>query len=179
MKAHSPHVTLVGAGPGDPDLLTLKAVKAIAAATVILVDDLVHPDVLQHANPQARIIAVGKRGGCQSTPQAFIEKLMVQAALAGEQVVRLKGGDPLIFGRATEEIDACREAGLPEGCVHYIDNTDRALVGELLQMKQYVDLLVPRGGADLIRFVAEHATVSLVEAESSSSAEPQTEDNAS
>ena len=76
-----PFVTLVGAGPGDPELLTLKAVKAIAAATVILVDDLVHPDVLQHANPQARIIAVGKRGGCQSTPQAFIEKLMVQAAL--------------------------------------------------------------------------------------------------
>ena len=100
-----PFVTLVGAGPGDPELLTLKAVKAIAAATVILVDDLVHPDVLQHANPQARIIAVGKRGGCQSTPQAFIEKLMVQAALAGEQVVRLKGGDPLIFGRGGEEQD--------------------------------------------------------------------------
>ena len=74
-----PFVTLVGAGPGDPELLTLKAVKAIASATVILVDDLVHPDVLQHANPGARIIAVGKRGGCQSTPQAFIEKLMVQA----------------------------------------------------------------------------------------------------
>mgnify|MGYP003344315744 CR=1 FL=1 len=98
-----PFVTLVGAGPGDPELLTLKAVKAIASATVILVDDLVHPDVLQHANPGARIIAVGKRGGCQSTPQAFIEKLMVQAALAGEQVVRLKGGDPLIFGRGGEE----------------------------------------------------------------------------
>jgi len=90
-------VTLVGAGPGDPELLTLKAVKALQQATVILVDDLVHPDVLAHANPQARIVQVGKRGGCQSTPQAFIEKLMAQEALAGESVVRLKGGDPLIF----------------------------------------------------------------------------------
>ena len=69
-------VTLVGAGPGDPELLTLKAVKAIHAATVLLVDDLVHDAVLQHAHPQARIVHVGKRGGCASTPQSFIEKLM-------------------------------------------------------------------------------------------------------
>ena len=98
-----PVVTLVGAGPGDPDLLTLKAVKALQAATVVLVDDLVHPEVLAHAPATARIVHVGKRGGCQSTPQAFIEKLMVQEALAGENVVRLKGGDPLIFGRGGEE----------------------------------------------------------------------------
>ena len=97
-------VTLVGAGPGDPELLTLKAVKALQQASVILVDDLVHSDVLQHANPQARVVHVGKRGGCQSTPQAFIEKLMVQEALAGERVVRLKGGDPLLLGRAGEEV---------------------------------------------------------------------------
>ena len=96
-------VTLVGAGPGDPDLLTLKAVKAIQSASVLLVDDLVHPDVLKHADKNVRIIHVGKRGGCRSTPQAFIEKLMAQEALAGETVVRLKGGDPLIFGRAGEE----------------------------------------------------------------------------
>ena len=102
-KTHTPKVTLVGAGPGDPELLTLKAVKAIQAASVLLVDDLVHPEVLQHASPAARIIHVGKRGGCRSTPQAFIEKLMAQEALAGENVVRLKGGDPLIFGRAGEE----------------------------------------------------------------------------
>jgi uroporphyrin-III C-methyltransferase len=101
--AVSPVVTLVGAGPGDPDLLTLKAVKALQAATVVLVDDLVHPEVLAHAPAAARIVHVGKRGGCQSTPQAFIEKLMVQAALAGENVVRLKGGDPLVFGRGGEE----------------------------------------------------------------------------
>jgi uroporphyrin-III C-methyltransferase len=103
MKPTSPLVTLVGAGPGDPDLLTLKAVKALQAASVVLVDDLVHPAVLAHAPASARIIHVGKRGGCQSTPQAFIEKLMVQEALAGENVVRLKGGDPLIFGRSGEE----------------------------------------------------------------------------
>jgi uroporphyrin-III C-methyltransferase len=70
-------VTLVGAGPGDPELLTLKAVKAIANATVILVDDLVNEEVLVHANPNARIVYVGKRGGCKSTPQAFIEKMMI------------------------------------------------------------------------------------------------------
>lgn len=98
-----PFVTLVGAGPGDPDLLTLKAVKALQAASVVLVDDLVHPDVLAHAPSTARIVHVGKRGGCQSTPQAFIEKLMVQETLAGETVVRLKGGDPLVFGRGGEE----------------------------------------------------------------------------
>jgi uroporphyrin-III C-methyltransferase len=99
-----PHVTLVGAGPGDPELLTLKAVKAIACATVLLMDDLVNEGVLLHASQTARIVHVGKRGGCQSTPQAFIEKLMLQEALAGEQVVRLKGGDPFIFGRGGEEV---------------------------------------------------------------------------
>lgn len=96
-------VWLVGAGPGDPELLTLKAVKALASADVVLVDDLVHPDVLAHVQSQARIVPVGKRGGCASTPQAFIERLMVQEALAGRTVVRLKGGDPYLFGRGGEE----------------------------------------------------------------------------
>jgi uroporphyrin-III C-methyltransferase len=109
-----PHgsVTLVGAGPGDPELLTLKAVKAIAAATVILVDDLVNDKVLEHARADARIVHVGKRGGCKSTPQAFIEKLMLMAAREGENVVRLKGGDPFIFGRGGEEIEALQAAGI-------------------------------------------------------------------
>ena len=105
-------VTLVGAGPGDPELLTLKAVKAINAATVLLVDDLVSDEVLLHANSHARIVHVGKRGGCASTPQSFIEKLMVSEAQRGEQVVRLKGGDPFIFGRAGEEIEALQAAGI-------------------------------------------------------------------
>ena len=105
-------VTLVGAGPGDPDLLTLKAVKAIQAASVILVDDLVGDGVLAHARPDARITYVGKRGGCKSTPQATIEQLMLEAARAGENVVRLKGGDPFIFGRGGEEVESLRRAGI-------------------------------------------------------------------
>jgi uroporphyrin-III C-methyltransferase len=112
----SPHFayrcTLVGAGPGDPELLTLKAVKAIASATVLLVDDLVNDAVLAHASPSARIVHVGKRGGCQSTPQAFIDKLMINAVRNGEQVVRLKGGDPFIFGRGGEEVEHLRQAGI-------------------------------------------------------------------
>ena len=105
-------VTLVGAGPGDPELLTLKAVKAIQAATVLLVDDLVSPEIVAFAAPTARVVYVGKRGGCKSTPQAFIEKLMVMAAREGENVVRLKGGDPFIFGRGGEEVEHLREAGI-------------------------------------------------------------------
>lgn len=105
-------VTLVGAGPGDPELLTLKAVKAISQATVLLVDDLVNDAILEHAGGHARIIHVGKRGGCKSTPQALIEKLMIHEAVNGETVVRLKGGDPFIFGRGGEEVLHLRAAGV-------------------------------------------------------------------
>jgi uroporphyrin-III C-methyltransferase len=105
-------VTLVGAGPGDPELLTLKALKAIQSATVLLVDDLVSDEVVAHAPKSTRIVYVGKRGGCKSTPQAFIEKLMVMAAREGENVVRLKGGDPFIFGRGGEEMEHLRAAGV-------------------------------------------------------------------
>ena len=105
-------VYLVGAGPGDPDLLTLKAVKAIAKADVLLVDDLVNPAILAHAAPDARIVPVGKRGGCRSTSQDFIERLMVAEARAGKQVVRLKGGDPFIFGRGGEERAHLMAAGI-------------------------------------------------------------------
>ena len=110
----NPHgkVTLVGAGPGDPELLTLKALKAIQAATVLLVDDLVSDAIVAFASPDARVVHVGKRGGCKSTPQAFIEKLMVMAAREGENVVRLKGGDPFIFGRGGEEVEHLRAAGV-------------------------------------------------------------------
>jgi len=109
---NSPTVTLVGAGPGDPELLTLKALKAIQSATVLLVDDLVSPEVVAFASPGTRIVYVGKRGGCKSTPQAFIEKLMVMAARDGETVVRLKGGDPFVFGRGGEEVEHLRAAGV-------------------------------------------------------------------
>lgn len=106
------HCTLVGAGPGDPELLTLKALKAIQAATVLLVDDLVSDEIVAYARPDARIVHVGKRGGCKSTPQEFIEKLMIMAAREGEMVVRLKGGDPFIFGRGGEEVEHLQAAGI-------------------------------------------------------------------
>ncbi|MDP3170266.1 MAG: uroporphyrinogen-III C-methyltransferase, partial [Polaromonas sp.] len=106
------HCTLVGAGPGDPELLTLKALKAIQAATVLLVDDLVSDEIVAYARPDARIVHVGKRGGCKSTPQEFIEKLMIMAAREGENVVRLKGGDPFIFGRGGEELEHLQAAGI-------------------------------------------------------------------
>ena len=105
-------VSLVGAGPGDPELLTVKAVRAIRAATVLLVDDLVDDAVLRFARRGARIVHVGKRGGCASTPQAFIEKLMAAEALKGERVVRLKGGDPFVFGRGGEEVEHLRALGI-------------------------------------------------------------------
>jgi len=121
-----PLVTLVGAGPGDPELLTLKAVKAIGSATVLLVDDLVSDAITSNAPASARIVYVGKRGGCQSTPQAFIEKLMVQEALAGETVVRLKGGDPFIFGRGGEEVEHLQAQGI---AVQVINGITAGLAG--------------------------------------------------
>lgn len=105
-------VTLVGAGPGDPDLLTLKAVQALQRATVILYDDLVGPGILELARREAERIAVGKQGHGPSVKQSEINARIVALAQAGETVVRLKGGDPVIFGRATEEIEACRAAGV-------------------------------------------------------------------
>jgi len=105
-------VWLVGAGPGDAELLTLKAARVIGEADVILVDDLVGDDVLLHAHSGARIVHVGKRGGCPSTPQEFIERLMIAEAHAGHAVVRLKGGDSLIFGRGAEETAALGAAGV-------------------------------------------------------------------
>ena len=108
----SGRVILVGAGPGDPQLLTLKAVRALRAADVILHDDLVTDGVLDFANPSTRVVAVGKRGGRPSTPQRFIEQMMIREARAGALVVRLKGGDPFIFGRGGEEATALRAAGI-------------------------------------------------------------------
>jgi len=106
-------VWLVGAGPGDPDLLTRKAEWLMRAATVIFYDALVGPGVLGLTDPATRLVPVGKRSGRHSKDQASIDRLIVDAALAGERVVRLKGGDPAIFGRATEELEACRAAGVP------------------------------------------------------------------
>jgi uroporphyrin-III C-methyltransferase len=122
-------VTLVGAGPGDPELLTLKALKAIQAASLLLVDDLVSREIVDHAPPGARVVYVGKRGGCRSTPQAFIEKLMLMAVREGENVVRLKGGDPFIFGRGGEEVEHLREAGIEVEVVNGITSGLAAATG--------------------------------------------------
>ncbi len=111
IKANIGKVYLVGAGPGDPELLTLKAVRALADADVVMIDDLVDRRVLAHA-PAARVIEVGKRGGCKSTPQAFIERLMVRLARRGHIVARVKGGDPFVFGRGGEEALALAKAGI-------------------------------------------------------------------
>lgn len=104
-------VYLIGAGPGDPELITLKAVKALQLAEVVLVDDLVNPELLKHC-PQARIVPVGKRGGCKSTPQHFIHRMMIALAEQGQTVARLKGGDPFVFGRGGEEMLALRAANI-------------------------------------------------------------------
>jgi uroporphyrin-III C-methyltransferase len=119
-QATAGHCTLVGAGPGDPELLTLKALKAIQQATLLLVDDLVGDGIVALAPATARVVHVGKRGGCQSTPQAFIHRLMVQAAHDGERVVRLKGGDPFVFGRGGEEVAALQAAGVAVSVVNGI-----------------------------------------------------------
>lgn len=107
-----PLVSLVGAGPGDPELLTLRALRRIEAADVILSDDLIDPRVLALARPEARLLKVGKRGGCVSTEQRFIHELMIREARSGARVVRLKGGDPFVFGRGGEEVDALRAEGI-------------------------------------------------------------------
>lgn len=106
-------VVLLGAGPGNPELLTLRAVRALQWADVILVDDLVTPEVLEFARREAKKILVGKTGHRPSCKQDDVSELMVSLAKSGQHVVRLKSGDPMIFGRTSEEIAACRAAGVP------------------------------------------------------------------
>jgi uroporphyrin-III C-methyltransferase len=131
--------TLVGAGPGDPELLTIKALKSIQAATLLLVDDLVSDEVVALASPGARIVHVGKRGGCKSTPQGFIEKLILMAVREGETVVRLKGGDPFIFGRGGEELEHLQAAGISVKVVNGITAGLAAMtsLGLALTHRQY------------------------------------------
>jgi len=105
-------VFLIGAGPGDPELMTLKAARALARADVVLLDELVSRGCLAHARPEAKIIEVGKRGGCRSTPQEFIQRLTELYARQGKVVARLKGGDPFVFGRGGEELEALAAAGI-------------------------------------------------------------------
>ena len=106
-------VSFVGSGPGDPDLLTVKAVKRLKAAEAVLFDDLSAGPILELAGPGAEMVAVGKRAGRPSPKQDHVSRLLVDYAQAGMKVVRLKSGDPGIFGRLEEEITALREAGIP------------------------------------------------------------------
>lgn len=112
----NPKVTLVGAGPGDPELLTLKAVNALQKAKAILYDALVNEEILKHA-PNAVKLFVGKRKGCHSYMQDQINDLLVAYSLRYGNVVRLKGGDPFVFGRGREEIDHLAKAGIPSEIV--------------------------------------------------------------
>jgi len=108
----TPSLSLVGAGPGDPELITLKAIKALGAASVILYDALANETLLNYASPTAVKRFVGKRYGCHALSQHEINTLIVEYAYSHGHVVRLKGGDPFVFGRAQEEINAARQAGI-------------------------------------------------------------------
>ena len=108
----TPKLTVVGAGPGDPELITLKAIKAIKDAKVILYDALVNEDLLQYASSNAELIFVGKRKGCYAYRQQQINELIVARAKSHGHIVRLKGGDPFVFGRGAEEIDYAKQFGI-------------------------------------------------------------------
>jgi len=143
-------VTLVGAGPGDAELLTLKAVRALQAADVILFDDLVSNDVLELARREAQRMLVGKRGGRESCKQDDINATMIKLAKAGKNVVRLKGGDPMIFGRAGEEIARLEEEGIAVTVVPGITSA-------LAMAAQLGVSLTHRDHAQSVRFVTGHS----------------------
>src|SRR5215471_18815672 len=144
-------VTLVGAGPGDPELLTLRAARALQSADIILVDDLVAPEILDFARREAKKMLVGKTGHGPSCKQEEINTLMVTLAKAGKRVVRLKGGDPMIFGRATEEIAACRAAGIPVEVVPGISAAQGAA-------SRLGVSLTDRGHARRVQYVTGHGS---------------------
>ena len=143
---HSPRVTLVGAGPGAADLLTLRALRALISADVVVYDALVGEDVLALIPEHCRRISVGKRGHRASTAQSFINKLLVSLAKSGKAIVRLKGGDPSIFGRASEEIEALERAGIPVDIVPGITTASAAAA-------QFGFSLTKRGVAQQVLFL--------------------------
>lgn len=118
-----PFITLVGAGPGDPDLITLRGIKAIREANVVLYDALVNEELLSYAKSDCTLIYVGKRAERVSTSQDYINKLLVDYALTHGHVVRLKGGDPFVFGRGGEELDYARKFNIPTAVVPGISSS--------------------------------------------------------
>ncbi|MEO0062653.1 MAG: hypothetical protein RLZZ08_1213 [Pseudomonadota bacterium] len=142
-------VWLVGAGPGDPDLLTRKAERLLQAASVVFHDALVGAGVLALIPPHVATVSVGKRSGRHSKDQASISQMIVDAALAGEKVVRLKGGDPAIFGRMTEELASCRAACVPVRICPGVTAASAAAASLGLSLTQ-------RGQARRLVFVTAH-----------------------
>lgn len=149
-EARVGRVWLVGAGPGDPDLLTVRALKALAAADVVVHDGLVSDEVLAVAPDQARRISVAKRKSRHSYAQDEINRMLVAFARDGLEVVRLKGGDPFIFGRGGEELEACREAGVE--CIVVPGVTAALAAGAAAGAP-----LTHRGAAQAVTFVTGHA----------------------
>ncbi len=143
-------VWLVGAGPGDPELLTIKAMKALQAAEVVVHDGLVSDEILALAPSGARLISVAKRKSRHSYAQDEINRMLVAFAQEGLNVVRLKGGDPFIFGRGGEELEACREAGVE---CHVVPGVTAALAASANAGAP----LTHRGSAQAVTFVTGHA----------------------
>jgi uroporphyrin-III C-methyltransferase len=143
-------VWLVGAGPGDPDLLTRKAERLIRAASVVFYDALVGPGVLDLIPPHVRRVAVGKRSGRHSKDQASINDLLVAAAQDGERVVRLKGGDPAMFGRSMEEVEALAALGIPARICPGVTAASAAAASAGISLSL-------RGLARRVQFVTAHA----------------------
>lgn len=143
------HVAFVGAGPGDPDLLTLRALRALASADVVIHDRLVSAEILDLANPEARRVDAGKEGFGPSTPQDRINALIVAYARSGARVVRLKGGDPTVFGRLDEEIEAVATAGIDWDIIPGITAASAAVaaIGQSL---------TKRGRNAAVRFLTGH-----------------------
>lgn len=140
-------VYLVGAGPGDPDLLTLRAARLLGAARLIVHDGLVDPAVLALADPDAELVSVAKSRARHTLPQHEINALLVREALAGHDVVRLKGGDPMVFGRGGEEVEACRAAGVPVEVVPGVTSALGAAAAAQIP-------LTHREAASIVSFVA-------------------------